>query len=331
MWDLEADEISFPISIPKRPFTPRGVLAINHSVFDALGYLCPVLLKGRLIQRKLFESRENKPKGVAVNWDEVLRLEYKIEWDSWVNSLEELKGVKIPRSYYSSDIGTIERRELFAFSDASLDAIGYAIYLRYVGTNGINVSMIAGGAKLAPRGETSIPRLELSAALEASLATQQVALELKVGQNDIYYFTDSNIVRSYLLNREKRFVRYVSRRVEMISNVTNKAPWHYIKSEDNPADIASRPQTVSSLLNSCWFEGPPFLKEVIVRFEPMTTLHYENLPEIVSDPVVVLKTVSDFGAGRCLFENNIGRVGKLSRAVGFACRILGMLNWVDRV
>ena len=51
--------------------------------------------------------------------------------------------------------------------------------------------------------------------------------ELQVGQSDIYYYTDSRIVIGYLTNTERRFKRYVGRRIELISNMTARSEWHY--------------------------------------------------------------------------------------------------------
>ena len=53
--------------------------------------------------------------------------------------------------------------------------------MRCVNSNeDINVSFVCAGSKVAPRGATSVPRLELCAALEAAVATSSVCMELNI-------------------------------------------------------------------------------------------------------------------------------------------------------
>ena len=41
-WDLESDTFTYKVSVPYRPFTRRGVLALVNSIYDPLGLAAPV-------------------------------------------------------------------------------------------------------------------------------------------------------------------------------------------------------------------------------------------------------------------------------------------------
>ena len=188
--------------------------------------LAPILLEGRLIQRELFNSRKSVDNGVSSCWDEPFPEDLLPRWQRWKDQLNLLNNLTGSRSFYTREILPIIKRELFVYSDASITSVGFCIFLRCVGENGIDASLVCAGSKLAPRAAVSVPRLELVAAVEASAAALKVKEELQVGQSDIYYYTDSRIVIGYLTNTERRFKRYVGRRIELISNMTARSEWH---------------------------------------------------------------------------------------------------------
>ena len=66
---------------------------------------------------------------------------------------------------------------------------------------------------------------------------------------------------SYINNDSRRFHTFVTNRVQKIRNSTNSQQWHYVPTDKNPADGASRGRTVNELLKSDWFSGPMFLWE----------------------------------------------------------------------
>lgn len=54
---------------------------------------------------------------------------------------------------------------------------------------------------------------------------------------------------------------FVANRIQRIKSVTEPKQWRYVKSEDNPADHASRGLGADQLVASNWFAGPAFLWE----------------------------------------------------------------------
>ncbi|KAA0189314.1 hypothetical protein HAZT_HAZT000503 [Hyalella azteca] len=109
----------------------------------------------------------------ACGWDDPLPDKYKPSWEAWKSSLSSASAVSVLRSYTPAGFQSTDR-QLHVFCDASEEAIGYAIYLRSQSSVGeICVSLVMGNSKVAPRGATSIPRMELCAAVEAARAAEE--------------------------------------------------------------------------------------------------------------------------------------------------------------
>lgn len=80
------------------------------------------------------------------------------------------------------------RAELHAFSDASQDAIGAAVYLRQFNeANEMSTSLVYGQAKVAAVNPTSVPRLELCGAVLAVQAAQRVIKKIDINISDVIY------------------------------------------------------------------------------------------------------------------------------------------------
>ena len=116
-------------------------------------------------------------------------------------------------------------------------------------------------SKLAPISTTTIPRLELCAAVAAVKLGVLVKKELKI-EVESYYWTDSMIVLQYIRNKKKRFKTFVANRVEKIISNSSVSQWKHVPGKYNPADISSRGMKAGELIESdLWLNGPEFLKE----------------------------------------------------------------------
>ena len=123
--------------------------------------------------------------------------------DKSVDALERLSGrVAEPfRAYRPKDFSSATRAELHAFSDTSQDAIGTAVYLRQLNeANEVSMALVYGQARVAPLNPTSIPLLELCAAVLAVQAAQRVIKEIDLKISDVIYYTDSKVVLDYITN-----------------------------------------------------------------------------------------------------------------------------------
>lgn len=107
-----------------------------------------------------------------------------------------------------------------------------------------------------------LPRLELCGAVLLALLTKKVTQALDVPINDIYYWSDSTIILSWIKNEPNKWKTFVANRVAEIQRTTNKASWYHVKSEDNPADPLSRGISPDKLESTnIWWTGPKFLQE----------------------------------------------------------------------
>lgn len=117
---------------------------------------------------------------------------------------------------------------------------------------------------MAPIKVTTIPRLELMAALLSAEAAEFLEAEL-MGDIDHRFWTDSKIVLGYVKNDARRFHTFVSNRVQQIRNASSPDQWKFVRTRDNPADLTSRGATVAQLLESeIWWKGPSFLWSDVV-------------------------------------------------------------------
>ncbi|KAM4795653.1 uncharacterized protein WCC33_000721 [Rhinophrynus dorsalis] len=108
-------------------------------------------------------------------------------------------------------------------------------------SNQTHTGFLFGKAKLAPKPEHTIPRLELCGAVLSVEIADFILHELDILIEDTKFYTDSKVVLGYIYNQTKRFYVYVSNRVERIRKSSKPEQWHYVPSEINPADHATRP------------------------------------------------------------------------------------------
>ena len=94
-WDTENDAIMLNVSIPTRPFTKRGVLSHIGSIFDRNGIVCPVTIRGRLFMRRIMPPKQDGER--SYSWDETLPDSYRQEYVEWLDSLQDIALISIPR------------------------------------------------------------------------------------------------------------------------------------------------------------------------------------------------------------------------------------------
>ncbi|KAJ8361824.1 hypothetical protein AAFF_G00418650 [Aldrovandia affinis] len=194
-----------------------------------------------------------------LSWDDALPDDLRPLWEFWLQDLQNLAGVKIKRCYIPSSF-EVQRYELHHFSDASVSGYGECSYLRAVSaSNEVHCSLVMGKSRVAPTKVTTIPRLELSAAVVAVRTSDMLKKELEVDCLREFFWTDSKVVLGYINNEARRFHVYVANRVERIKQSTESAQWMYVASGENPADHASRGLTAEQLVASNWFTGPDLL------------------------------------------------------------------------
>ncbi|KAL6490192.1 hypothetical protein MHYP_G00005370 [Metynnis hypsauchen] len=250
-WCVASDEFQFRVVIKENPLTRRGVLSTVASIYDPLGFVAPFILVGKQILQQMCRNK--------LSWDDTLPDDLRPQWERWLQDLQNLADVKIPRCYIPSSFKA-QHYELHHFSDASVSGYGACSYLRAVSESGeVHCSLVTGKARVAPTKVTTIPRLELSAAVVAVRTSDMLKKELEVECLQEFFWTDSMVVLGYINNEARRFHMFVANRVERIKQSTESTQWKYVASEENPADHASRGLTVEQLVSSDWFTGSRFL------------------------------------------------------------------------
>lgn len=141
--------------------------------------------------------------------------------------------------------------------------MGTVSYLRLANCRDeVHVAFITGKAKVASLKQTTIPRLELAAAVLAVHMDRMLKTELQIQLDESVYWTDSQSVLKYIASTTARFKTFVANRVSMIWTLSEVAQWNYISSKLNPADIASHGlQTDAFLQSKTWIHGPEFLRK----------------------------------------------------------------------
>ena len=104
---MENDSFQFRITLRDLPLTRRGVLSNISSVYDPLGFIAPVILKGKNILQQL--CRDNS------DWDTPLSDTINAQWESWITSLFLFESLKIRRCLKPENFGDVCSAELHHF------------------------------------------------------------------------------------------------------------------------------------------------------------------------------------------------------------------------
>ena len=199
---------------------------------------------------------------ISDGWDQPLSEEFRIRFESWKNKLEEVKGLHFPRMFVTSSCSQADSLKIHIFADASEKAISAVAYVKTFHGSQSQVGFVMGKAKLSPQGGTTIPRLELCAAVLAVDLKEILAEQLDIQTSNFVYYSDSKVVLGYISNRTRRFYTYVTNRVQIILKSSNANQWHYVPSEKNPADSGTRDNfSPDDFSHSMWLLGPALLRD----------------------------------------------------------------------
>ena len=152
-------------------------------------------------------------------------------------------------------------KSLHTFVDASENAYGAVVYVRCLLKDGsVTRNIVAAKARVAPSVSTSIPRLELMAAVIGVRLTTRITKVLDIPMCRSTFWSDSANVLWWIRGRSRQFKPFVSNRVGEIQSHTNPDQWRHIPTKLNPADLLSRGIKVTELSRSgVWWRGPDFL------------------------------------------------------------------------
>lgn len=260
-WNVERDCFQFGVCLKEQPVTRRGILSTIASLYDPLGFLAPFILRGKKILQEVCRQ--------GIGWDDTLSFELQPRWECWKRDLSNLKKVILPRTYAPPEFGKVKEVELHHFSDASTSGYGQCSYLRLKNEReDVHVALAMAKSRVSPIKITTIPRLELTAAVVSVSVSRILKEELRYTDITEFFWTDSKVVLGYINNEARRFHTFVANRVQRIHLSTVPQQWRYVPTKDNPADHVSRGLTVDELISSNWFTGPGFLWNKEIALSP---------------------------------------------------------------
>ncbi|XP_076668216.1 uncharacterized protein LOC143368895 [Andrena cerasifolii] len=199
---------------------------------------------------------------LKTDWDKPLSSKEDRLWNDFIGALPTLRDVRIPR--WLGQTATRQSIAVHGFSDASEQAFAAVVYLRVSGDGGQRqISLITANTKVAPLKRVSLPRLELCGAHLLTRLTARTLEALDRAVDDVHLWTDSLVTLGWIQSHSSRWQTYVANRVADIQRTLPNARWHHVRSQDNPADCASRGPAPSELpSHPLWWIGPISLTRI---------------------------------------------------------------------
>ncbi|XP_065083408.1 uncharacterized protein LOC135705561 [Ochlerotatus camptorhynchus] len=230
-WQPYSDEFLFSVQPPKILQPTKRIILFNiASLFDPLGLLAPIIIKAKLLMQHLWEL--------------------KVDWD--VIPPGELTNI-----WFRDELSALTGRREFSCTATVMHP---SIYIRAIDDAGNNSShLLCAKSKIAPIGNkrTTLPRLELCAAVILARLINNVASAINQLFFEIRAWVDSSVVLAWLNGGASRWKTFVANRVAEITTHLPAVNWSHIASEQNPADLISRGASPEQIQhNSLWWNGP---------------------------------------------------------------------------
>ncbi|XP_058827829.1 uncharacterized protein LOC131687754 [Topomyia yanbarensis] len=265
-WEPEPDILRFDSEIRQHKHAPtkRSILSAISQLFDPLGLISPIVIKGKMLMQRLWL--------LPCAWDDEVPNHIATSWEKYAAQLPKVANFRISR-YALLPNSTIQ---LHTFSDASESAYGACTYARCVDSSGqIRVQLLASKSRVAPLKKITLPRLELCAAdIAAKLHTRIVeALQTPIAGS--YFWSDSTVTLQWLRAPPNTWKTFVANRVSEIQSSTHGAFWNHVAGTENPADLISRGMHVDDfLVSKLWKGGPNWLSNPRTKWPVLKFTEY---------------------------------------------------------
>ncbi|GFV48488.1 integrase catalytic domain-containing protein [Trichonephila clavipes] len=324
-WNPKHDCFSFRVKIDLHELnTKRDVLSTIARIYDPLSLLGPVVAKAKIFLQKLWMLK--------IDWTDLLPDTINREWRHFVESLQVVNDININRCIVVEQPEVIE---LHGFSDASQSAYGAVVYCKSITSDGkMLVHLIASKSRVAPTKQTTIPRLELCAAVLLAKLVHRVKQALKLNVTNTFLWSDSMIVLSWIRKESYELKTFVANRIATIQEMTSSEQWRYVATEDNPADFVSRGMD-SLKLKTCelWWNGPKFLmsnqypqRQIPVAVIKDPAVHLDIVTDLTSNAFIATLERFIFRRGKCakLYSDNatnfVGANIELKKMFNLVCK-----------
>ncbi|CAH2210837.1 jg25058, partial [Pararge aegeria aegeria] len=139
-------------------------------------------------------------------------------------------------------------------------AYSAVVFWRTVAPNGeVSLSLVIAKAKVAPLKLTSIPRLELQAAVMGTRLAETVIEEHERKPDYKVFWTDSKTALTWIRTGSRSYKPYVAHRLAAIEEASSVTEWRWVPTKLNVADDATRDVPTSFNKDHRWYKGPDFL------------------------------------------------------------------------
>ncbi|XP_052892561.1 uncharacterized protein LOC128300513 [Anopheles moucheti] len=278
--NLDVFSIRVPVIDTSKPITKRNVLSNLAKMYDPLGFLDPIKMKGKLLMQTLRTLKE--PNGRTWSWDAELPEKIQSEYSVFSGKLNLLDGIVVPRY---PKLGTNWQYHIFC--DASERGYGACVYIRSGSvTKGFNISLIISKSKVAPLSKKLvIARLELCGALLASRLYQFIR-NAQLQEAPCFIWTDSMTTWHWINGSPHTWKTFVANRVAKIQTLTKHCVWRHVPGLQNPADLVSRGCDPDDFCkNSLWWSGPEWLA--------LNEENWPDPPETGASPEIVTIAIEE--------------------------------------
>ncbi|XP_003370076.1 Pao retrotransposon peptidase superfamily, partial [Trichinella spiralis] len=129
-WGKDEDILTFqpPANSTSRSHhTKRQMLSLAARIYDPLGYMAPFTGQIKVLLQSLWTA--------GIDWDTPLSPGVERRWRDWMEQLEMLPKIRIPRAWIPYPVQQVRRVELHIFGDASQVAYAACAYIMVESTN----------------------------------------------------------------------------------------------------------------------------------------------------------------------------------------------------
>lgn len=310
VWQPRSDCFKFIFKPWSQPLqlTKRSLLSDINRVFDPVGFVSPVLIRGKVFLQQLW--------ALKLSWDTPLPPELQQKWIQFYASLKSLEQLLIPRHIPFSNSDSVQ---LHGFCDASQNAYGACIYILSTITG--QGQLYCSKSRVAPLKASTIPRLELCGALLLAELVSMVSRELdrisiSCSPSNVKLWSDSSIVLAWIYT-DKPLKAYVSNRVAQILDLTSATQWRHVPTTSNPADIITRGCQAETLSdNNLWWHGPEWLSQAECDWPSSNVVVPLEMPELrIIHSILVVNEQTEF-----FLNDRYSSWTKLSRITAYLLR-----------
>ena len=253
-WNLKSDTLIMKpltdFSTDAIEYTQKKIFSLVCSIFDPLGILSPLTIRFKILLQEIWK--------LGKKWDEPLPIQIRRRLQKILDSYFEMPEVHLTRTLTSLRYSE-SSAELHIFVDASTAAMAAVAYLRITHNHSeiTETCFLIGKCKVAPLKQTSVPKLELEAAVIGVRLHSTIVKESSFAINKTQFWTDSQVVPDWIASSKKQPV-YIANRLREIAASTKTKQWRHISTLNNPADHGTRgldPREISLK----WLQPPEFL------------------------------------------------------------------------